>query len=551
MNIRKFILGLSLGLGLLLSISSKAQVAVDRPKLVVGIVVDQMRWDYLYRYYDRYAETGFKRLLNQGFTCENTMINYIPSYTAIGHATVYTGSVPSIHGIAGNDFIVQATGKKRYCTQDDDVFAVGAPDKNQKEGKMSPRNLRVTTITDELKLATNFRSKVIGVSLKDRGSILPAGHAADAAYWFDGQSGNWITSTYYRNELPAWLTQFNEKKPVEEYLSRDWNTLYPIDTYLQSTNDNNAYEETYRGVDKVLFPIKTSSLIKTNGPDLIRSTPYGNTLTLDVARAIIENEQMGQRDIVDFIAISLSTPDYIGHKFGPNSIKVEDCYLRLDKDLGDFFSYLDKTVGKGNYLVFLTADHGGAHNGQFLIDHQIPSGIWNEWEITNNLNDYLKNKFKIEKLVLSLSNYQVNFNYKQIESSAINRKELREAVIEFFNKMDNVAYVTETGRVSEASIPAVLKEKIVNGYNKDLSGEIQVILQPGWYSDGDLRGATHGSWNPYDTHIPLVWMGWGIKHGSSNQEVCMTDIAPTVAALLHIQMPNGCIGRPIIDVVGK
>ena len=547
MNVKRFLTFLLLLATFSIFAQSGNQTQLNRPKLVVGIVVDQMRWDYLYRYYDRYSNTGFKRMLNEGFTCENTMLNYVPSYTAIGHSTIYTGSVPAIHGIAGNDFIVQATGESLYCTQDDNVQSVGTKDKNATAGKMSPFNLKASTVTDELKLATNFRSKVVGVSIKDRGSILPAGHAANAAYWFDGESGNWITSTWYMTDLPKWLKDFNNKDMAKKYLDQNWNTLYPIDTYVQSTNDDNIYEETYKGIDKVKFPIKTSDLVKKNGLGLIRSTPYGNTLTLDVAKLVIENEQMGNNQVTDFLAVSLSSPDYIGHQFGPNSVKVEDNYLRLDKDLSDFFAYLDQKVGKGNYTVFLTADHGGAHNGQFLKDNKIPAGNWNTKTINEGLNKFLSGKFGADNLVLSLNNYQVNYNYKQISSST-DMDDLREATIQYMQKVEGVAYVVETAKVSEATIPAVIKEKIVNGYNRDLCGEIQVILKPGWYSDSDLKGATHGTWNPYDAHIPLVFMGWGIKHGSSNTEVYMTDIAPTVAALLHIQMPNGAIGKPIVDL---
>ncbi len=546
MNIRK----LSSLLLLFVSLGMFSQTQVDRPKLVVGIVVDQMRWDYLYRYYDRYNNGGFKRLLNEGFSCENTMLNYVPSYTAIGHSTIYTGSVPSIHGIAGNDFTVQATGQSVYCTQDDNVQSVGTTDKNAKAGKMSPLNLKATTVTDELKLATNFRSKVIGVSIKDRGSILPAGHSADAAYWFDGESGNWISSTWYMQELPKWLVDFNNKKQAQKYLEQDWNTLYPINTYVQSTKDDNVYENTYNGQNKVTFPIATSKLIKDNTLGLIRSTPYGNTLTLDVAKLAVENEKLGSRNITDFLAISLSSTDYVGHQFSPNSVKTEDTYLRLDKDLSDFFYYLDQKVGKGNYVVFLTADHGGGHNGQFLNDNKIDGGNWNEKQIRNDLNKYLQEKFGVANLVRSLYNYQVNFNYPQI-SSAINMDNLRTACITYLQAIPSIAYAVVTDKVSEASIPAVIKEKIINGYNRELCGEIQIILKPGWYSMSDMKGATHGAWNPYDAHIPLVWMGWGIKHGVSNTEVYMTDIAPTVAALLHVQMPSGAIGKPIVDVLNK
>lgn len=534
---------------LLICLLLSAQSSVDRPKLVVGIVVDQMRWDYLYRYYDRYTESGFKRLLNEGFSCENTMLNYVPSFTAIGHSTIYTGTVPSIHGITGNDFIIQATGQTLYCTQDDNAKSVGTNDPDQKEGKMSPRNLEASTITDELKLATNFRSKVIGISIKDRGGILPAGHAADAAYWYDDVSGNWITSTWYMDNLPQWLVDFNKEKRAQKYLSEDWDTLYPLSTYVQSTNDDNEYERSFKGQDRTLFPIKTSKLVKDNGLGLIRATPFGNTLTLDVAKLALKNEQLGKDEITDFLAISLSSPDYIGHLFAANSVKIEDNYLRLDKELSGFFSFLDKEVGAGNYLLFLTADHGGVHNARFLRDHGINAGNWSEKQVRADLNNHLKMKFGSDKLVINLYNYQTNFNYKEIASVNADMDILRQECIDFLQAVEGIAYVFENFKASVATIPAVIKEKVINGYNRERCGEVQIILKPGWYSSGRTKGGTHGTWHPYDAHIPLVWMGWNIKQGSSNKEIYMTDIAPTIAALLHIQMPNGCIGKPIEEVI--
>src|SRR5690554_255598 len=262
--------------------SQQSSATLERPKLVVGIVVDQMRWDYLYRYYDRYNNEGFKRILNEGFSAENAHINYVPTVTAIGHSTLYTGSVPAIHGIAGNDFIIQKTGQTVYCAEDKDVQTVGS---DSKAGLMSPKNLLASTITDELKLATNFRSKVIGVSIKDRGSILPAGHLGDASYWYDGGAGKWITSTWYMNELPTWVEEFNNQNLIEKYLNQGWNTLYPIDTYIQSTSDNNEFEGKFRGTDAPVFPVNTAKLLKESGPGIITSTPYGNTFTIEMAKA--------------------------------------------------------------------------------------------------------------------------------------------------------------------------------------------------------------------------------------------------------------------------
>ena len=526
----------------------KAVSILPRPKLVVGIVVDQMRWDYLYRYYDRYKENGFKRMLNEGFSCENTFINYIPTVTAIGHSTVYTGSVPAIHGIAGNDFIIEATGKTMYCTEDTTVATVGS---SSTAGKMSPRNLLSSTITDELKLATNFRSKVISIAIKDRGSILPAGHAANAAYWLDNSTGKWISSTYYIKELPAWVKQFNDKNLAEKYLKQDWNTLYDIKTYVQSSTDNNRYEGKWEGMTASTFPVKTSEMISRN-LDIIRSTPYGNTLTLEMAKAAIENEQLGSNEVTDFLAVSFSSPDYIGHKFGVNAIEVEDTYLRLDLDLANLFSYLDTKIGKGNYTTFLTADHGAANNPNFLIDNKIPAGFWVSGAIQRELNEWLEKKHSSKNLVLSFSNSQVHLNNKLVAENKLNEEAIRKDIVRFLKDKPNVAFVADIEKLEEAHLPGDLKERIINGYNVKRSGPITFILDPGWYSgSANGTGTTHGSWNGYDAHIPLVWMGWGIKHGSTNKVTNMTDIAATLAGLLHIQMPNGCIGKAIEEVYNK
>jgi predicted AlkP superfamily pyrophosphatase or phosphodiesterase len=535
---------------ILTTASATTSTALPRPKLVVGIVVDQMRWDYLYRFYDRYQSNGFKRLLNEGFTCENTLIDYIPTVTAAGHTCIYTGSVPAIHGIAGNDYIIQATGKSMYCAGDSTVKTVGS---TSTAGEMSPRNLLTTTITDELKLATNFRSKVIGIALKDRGGILPAGHTANAAYWFDDKNGSWITSTYYMKDLPQWLKDFNAQKLPETYLKLDWTPLYPIDTYVQTLPDDSKYEGKFKGTDAPTLPVKTSALYKGN-LGMIRSTPYGNTLTMDMAVAAINGEQLGQHDVTDFLAVSFSSTDYVGHQFGPNSVEIEDTYLRLDRDFASFFTFLDAKLGKGNYTVFLTADHGAAHNTAFLNDHGIPANVWDEAVIRDSLNKFLQDKYKVEKLVINFGNYQVNFNNAKIKYAQLNKDALIKDAIDFLQKQKGVAYAIDMRNAQTANIPEELRMRIVNGYNVEHSGIIQIILQPGWFTghgsgDSGPTGTTHGTWNPYDTHIPLVFMGWGIPHGHLNRETHMTDIAPTIAALLHIQAPNGSIGKPIAEAL--
>lgn len=534
-------------LSLFASLSLQAQNKVERPKLVVGIVVDQMRWDYLYRYQERYGNGGFKRLLNEGFSNENTYIPYIPTYTAIGHSSIYTGSVPAIHGITGNDFIIQATGEEMYCTQDDSVNGVGT---TTKAGKMSPKNLLTSTVTDQLRLATNFKSKVYGISLKDRGGILPAGHLANAAFWFDGDSGKWITSTYYMNELPKWLVDFNNLNLTEKYLDK-WETLYPINTYTQSEPNDNPYKQNYKGLTKSVLPYNLKALVKDNGYGLIRSTPFGNSLTKDLALTIIDKENLGNNltGATDFLAVSFSSTDYVGHQFSPNTIEAEDTYLRLDKDLEEFFKYLDKKVGENQYLVFLTADHGGAHNPKYYQDKKGNAGYFQTSDVKKGLNEALNTQFGSNTLVRSLSNYQVHLNYQEIEKLNLKENEIINEAIKFLKKQEGISFVSNLNDIDKTAVPAIIKERMINGYNYKRSGVISYILEPQWYGGKtNAGGTTHGTWSPYDAHIPFLLMGWNIKHGKNVNPVYMTDIAPTISALLQIEEPNGNIGKPVTEV---
>ncbi|MEO6330917.1 MAG: alkaline phosphatase PafA [Ginsengibacter sp.] len=529
---------------IIISVYVEAQT-VQRPKLVVGIVVDQMRWDFLYRYYDRYAENGgFKRLLDQGFSCDNTFIPYAPTVTACGHSSIYTGSVPAINGITGNFWWDNKLNKSVYCTEDSSVKTVGS---NTGAGLQSPRNLLTNTICDELRLATNFRSKVIGIAAKDRGSILPAGHTANAAYWYDSKTGDWITSTYYRNDLPEWVKNFNAKKFVDTYYKQSWTTLYPLNTYLQSTTDETTWENKPFGTDAKGFPYNLSKFTGSNYAAVL-STPFGNTLTAEFAKAAIVSEQLGADAITDFLTVSFSSTDYVGHSFGPNSVETEDIYLRLDKELGEFLNFLDSKIGKDQYLIFLSADHGVAHVPAFAKEHNIPAGNMDFEKITSGLNAMLKEKFDKDDLVIQISNYQVVLNLSLIASSSLNIQNIKSQVINYLLKQKGIARAFDIEEIRTTTLNAKIREMLINGYYPDRCGQIQLILQPQWIEGFLTAGTTHGLWNPYDAHIPLVWYGWGIKAGKSNREMYMTDIAPTIAALLHIQMPNGSVGTVIEEI---
>lgn len=517
--------------------------AAARPKLVVGIVVDQMRWDYLYRYNDRYGNDGFKRLMREGFNCQNTMISYLPSFTAPGHTCVYTGSVPSIHGIAANDWIDNRTGKGWYCTDDPDVLPVGG---SRKAGMMSPRNLLATTVTDELRLATNMRSRVFGISLKDRSSILPAGHLANGAFWFDDSTGNFITSTYYQNTLPAWVTAFNNRHLPDSFLAKGWTLLEPAAKYIHSLPDNNPYEGKFAGETAPVFPHDKLG----HDYNTLRKIPAGNELTLMLAEACLSSERLGMQGNTDFLCVSLSSTDYAGHQFAPNALEMEDMYLRLDRQLAGFLRYLDTKIGAGNYLLFLTADHGGAHNSNYLDSLKIPAGNVSENKAMKELNQALLQQLGVgnDSLVRSLDNYQVTLNEKKIAATGANRDKVKSLVVQWLLARPEVAYVADMEHFETAVVPEPIRTMMVNGYNRNRSGCIQIVFQPGWYNGYAPTGTTHGTWNPYDTHIPLLWYGWHVPKGASYGTVYMTDIAATVAALLHIQMPSGCIGKPVTDI---
>ena len=466
--------------------------AYERPKLVIGIVVDQMRWDYLDYYYQKFGEGGFKRLVNEGYNCDNNFINYVPSVTAAGHTSNYTGSVPAINGIVGNNFHIN--GKSVYCTDDPTVDPVGS---NSKEGKMSPRNLLVSTMGDQLKLATDFKSKVIGISLKDRASILPAGHAADAAYWFDYKNGVFISSTYYMQKLPQWVNDFNRKH--------------------RQTQD-------------------------------IRTTPMGNNIVADMAIAAINGEDLGNHSVTDFLAVSFSSTDYFCHKFGTRAPNTEEAYVKLDADLARIFDLLDKKLGKGNYLAFLSADHAASHNADFQTEHKLSAGVITDHLTVDAANKYLSEHFHVNTpLINEWKEYRLYLDHSAIENAKLNLTDVENALCDYLVRDEKIQYAVPFEKVATSTIPAVIKEKIINGYNPKRSGDIQVIPVVGVYADDakPLGGTTHGTWCPFDTHIPLIFYGWNVPKGHTNRETHITDLAATVCAMLHIQMPNGCVGTPI------
>ncbi|CAN0591115.1 unnamed protein product, partial [Ectocarpus sp. 12 AP-2014] len=385
-----------------------------KPKLVVGIVVDQMRYDYLTRFYNHYGEGGFKRMISEGFNCKNNHFNYAPTSTGPGHTSVYTGTTPATHGVIGNNWYDKENDETVYCAGDDSYTSVGT---QSNAGQMSPHRMTVTTVTDELRLHTQMRGKTIAIALKDRGAVLPGGHTANAAYWFHGKDeGNWISSSYYMNELPTWVNEFNTSGVAQSY-KKAWNTLKDISTYTESGSDNNNYEGLLKGESTPTFPHNTSSLLDKNKDfDIIKGTPYGNSITADFAIEAIDKEALGMDADTDFLAISFSSTDYVGHNYGVNSKEIQDTYLRLDADLERLLNALDKRVGEGEYTVFLSADHAAVEVPSYLKDMKIPAGYVDYDAIKTKFSEFLKYKYGTEDIVKNFSNLQVFLDHKIIKN---------------------------------------------------------------------------------------------------------------------------------------
>ena len=513
-----------------------------KPKLVVGIVVDQMRNDYIYRYWDRFGEGGFKRLINDGFYFKNAHYNYIPTYTGPGHSSIYTGTTPRTHAVIANDWHIKSSAISNYCVSDTGVKSIGCTNKN---GKMSPKNQLSSTIGDELKISTNQIGKVFSIALKDRSSILPAGHAANAAFWYDEITGNFISSSWYIKELPSWVNAFNNKNFPKVYLTKGWQTLYPISSYSNSLADNNNYEASPIKKEAITFPYNYKDFIEKNDFSIIKSNPYGNTITKDLAISCLINESLGKDNIPDLLCISFSSPDYIGHYYGPRSIEAEDIYLRLDKDIEDLLNTLDEQVGKNNYTIFLTADHGGADVPNHLIDSKIPAGYIKEKYLVSEIKKFFQSSFGDSSIFENNSNEQIFLNTRKINQLNLKTAEVESKLADFL--------ITING-ISEAFTSSTLKTQsfykndyaslLQNGYNHKLSGNVCYIYNPAWM-DYSEKGTTHGAGYNYDTHVPIIFYGNGIKKGNYFQYVSITQIAPTICELLQINQTNGCISDPL------
>lgn len=507
-----------------------------KPKLVIGIVVDQMRYDYVDRFWEKFEKNGFKKLVNDGYFFRNTHFSYVPTYTGPGHASIFTGTTPSSHGIIANNWYDKNKKKSVYCAGNGDMHTVcncneNIEDIESSDGKMSPHHMLTTTIGDEIQLF-NPESKVIGISLKDRGAILSAGHSADAAYWMD-KNGQWITSSFYMNQLPQWLITHQNNTSASTYLKGEWSL-------------------------KNHFKHNLDSLFDANGAGIIKSTPQGNTILADLSLEILKNEKLGQQKSTDFLSISFSSTDYIGHQYGPHSFEILDTYVKLDQEISRILKYVEEHIGFENTLVFLTADHGVVSEPHKLQENKIPSGYFSSLQMKNELNLYLKDYFNWpaqitdeNNYILSYSNNQVFLNHDLIaENLDIEIREIQEICAKFLLKYSWVKNSYTAYQMHNYEYNNSQHAKIQRGFNQKRSGDVIVALQPGWISKSyEKGGTTHGSSHNYDTHVPLIFWGGEVEQGKTYNRVNIKDIAPTVSSILGISFPNGCSGNPLTEII--
>ncbi len=508
--------------------------AQEKPKLVVGIVVDQMKMEYLYRFSNDFSKQGFKKLMSKGMVYHNMHFNYMPTYTAPGHASIYTGATPAIHGIVSNDWFNRSIGKSMYCTDDESVKTL-VPG-TDKEGMMSPKNLLTTTVTDELKMATNFKGKVIGLSLKDRGAILPAGHFADWAFWY-AKTGDFISSSFYGQKLPDWLTAFNQEKRYNNYIEKGWSLLKPIEDYDESLPDDNAYEGRLDKTKAPVFPYDLKSLASRKGADILRTSPFGNDILTDLAVKTIEMESLGKDNNTDFLAISYSSTDYVGHTFGPRSIELQDTYLRLDLNIASLLSYLNKNVGQGKYVVFLTADHAAAENTTYLKDHKYEVGNLSSKDVSKELKEFSTQTYG-DNLILNYSNHNVYFNRNIIKEKGLVLAQIKQSFKEFLMTRPEIRRVYTEEEILATTGADYYLQAIFMGYDPKQNGDL-VILNKTGFLEYQSTGTTHGSPNSYDTNVPLIFYGWHIPNGEIHSRKVITQIAPSLCQILKIPFTNG------------
>ena len=520
-----------------------AYLPPDKPRLVIGIVVEELKYDQLEKFRDKLGENGIKRLINEGTYFKNASYEYMLTQSAPGHATISTGAEPSFHGITSDEWYVPLKNELINCTRDATVNSVGG---SFESGLHSPVNLLVSTFSDELQMSTNKKSKAFGVGLRESSAIFSAGHAANAAYWFDNTTGTWMSSTYYINSLPTWVNDFNAMKFSDSYLNSTWSLLRPAAYYVDCLPDSNSFEAGFNKIN--YFPYDLKKIRAKNDYSLLRETPFGNSLTANFAIRLIQNEQLGKDDVTDYLSICFSATDYIGHRFGPSSVEMGDAILRLDDDIKNLLTYLNDSIGKKNVLIYFTAAHGISEIPTVLEKNRIPSGYFQQNQALQLLRSYLNAVYGEGDWVKGYSERQIFLNRTLIEDARLSLDDVQKKVARFLVQFTGVEAAYPYSAFEANDFGNGNLKRIINNFSPQRSGDVIVILNPGWVEKESDYVTNHNSPWEYDSHVPLIWYGWTVNKSIVTRKVNMTDIAATLSTLCKVPYPNACTGEPMFEL---
>ena len=545
--------GLTLVMFVALQMGSLAQmnkkIPPTYPKLVVGIVIDPMSIDQLNRYWSAFGDQGFKRLVREGTFYKNASYGSFFSEAESGLATLTTGTYPSTHGIVGESWYEPLTGTKMRCTEDQSMRSVGG---GYESGLYSPAHLLSSTFGDELRMATQNRSKVFGVGLSPANAILASGHLANAAWWLDVPAGKWVSSTFYIDSLPGWVSDFNQKDLVRTYLSKTWSPLLPLEKYQASSRDISREGKGLKGQN--IFPYDLEKIARPGKSredlSVLLSTPFANTLTKDFAINLIIDEELGQDEYCDYLGIVFSANEHILRAFGNVSVEMEDAVLRLDRELGHFFSFLDEQIGLENVIVYVTASRGIPPGSAYSGTGKMPSGYFRPNQALALLRSYLNAVYGEGEWVNGYYNHQVYLNRTLIESAGMSLTEVQDRVSGFMVQFQGVGHVIAAHELSSSGAANSLYNKLHLGYYPKRSGDVVIVLNPGWVEEADNSKLTGpGFW--YDTHVPLFFYGWKIGRNTWYRAADLADVSPTLSFFLDIPVPNGSDGRLFLELLDK
>jgi len=551
MDFKKFFLQLFLLFTLLIifceGLKSQNQL-VKPPKLVVGIVIEEMRYEMLLRYWDSFGEKGFKKIINGGAFCTQVHHNYLITENAVGQAGIVTGTYPSYHGIISNEWYDKL---KDVIVKSADETGFEMIEGRLSSGTYTPRNLLTSTIGDELKLATNDSSKVISISMNPISSVISGGRLADYSFWLNNKDGNWVSGNYYSDSLPVWVGEFNLKGFQDVYMRKNWASMHSLsNNYKNSLPDDSDFEIGFRNY-RYTFPYDLSYLQRRSGNyKYLKFTPFGNTYTKDFAITSIINEELGKDEFTDFLNISFSASNYSGELFGPRSVEIEDVFLRLDKDLEHLIGFLDSEIGIENVLIYITSDRGVSDVPEYLEYKKQNAGVFDGNKAVALLNSYLSVLYQDGEWIKSYYSRQIYFNQSLVDQTGVDLEELQKKVANFMVQFSGVANAIPATVINSTNFESGINRKIQNSFHQKRSGDVIINLEPGWIEKNGYVTKSGSGYN-YDTHVPLIWFGWKVSNKRIDIPLEIIDIAPTVAWILKITSPNASIGNPIYSIISE